>query len=75
MRSDVFVSSLADIVTSIPPKFGFLYKHASTEVIIDKFGNFMIDPSFVEKTMRGMRIFVFTWSVRNHPSPSILSIS
>ena len=56
MRIDVFVSSLADIVTSIPPKFGFLYKHASTEVIIDKFGNFMIDPSFVEKTMRGMQL-------------------
>jgi pimeloyl-ACP methyl ester carboxylesterase len=37
-----------DIVASLP-KFGFMYKHAGTEVMIDRRGNIIADQSYVER--------------------------
>jgi hypothetical protein len=39
-----------DVVTTFP-KMLFLYKHASQEIVIDRFGNYIFNPSFVEKTI------------------------
>lgn len=43
-----------DVVTSIP-KFLFLFKHVGQEVIIDRNGNYIFNPSFVERSMRDNR--------------------
>jgi pimeloyl-ACP methyl ester carboxylesterase len=37
-----------DIVASLP-KFGFMYKHAGTEVMVDRRGNVIADQSYVER--------------------------
>jgi Lipase (class 3)/Wntless-like, transmembrane domain len=43
-----------DIITTLP-KFLCMYKHAGIEVIIDRVGNFIVDPLHVEKLFRGSR--------------------
>jgi hypothetical protein len=40
-----------DLVSTMP-KLLFLYKHAGIEILIDKRGNCVVDPTFVEKKMK-----------------------
>jgi hypothetical protein len=47
------IVSDGDIVTSIPPKMVIMYKHAGQEVLVDQSGNYLLNPTFVEKSMRG----------------------
>jgi hypothetical protein len=49
------IVSDGDIVTSIPPKMVIMYKHAGQEVLVDQSGNYLLNPTFVEKSMRGAR--------------------
>lgn len=44
-----------DIITTLPKLF-CLYKHAGCEVIVDRFGNFIVDPLYVEKLFRSSRM-------------------
>ena len=43
-----------DVVTTVP-KFCCLYKHVGQEVLVDDRGNYIINPTFVEKVFRGRR--------------------
>ena len=43
-----------DMITSVP-KFFILFKHVGYEIVVDKWGNYIENPSFVEKTMRASR--------------------
>ncbi len=40
-----------DMVASIP-QFLFMFKHVGQEIIVDKFGNYIFNPSFVEQSLR-----------------------
>jgi len=48
-----------DIITTIPKLF--VYKHIGLEIIVDSIGNFIVDPTWVEKVMMDSRS-----SVRDH---------
>lgn len=44
-----------DIVVSTPPKLAFMFRHHGQEIVVDRDGNYLFNPSFVEKSMRGGR--------------------
>jgi hypothetical protein len=44
----------SDFVTSVPKFYG-LYKHVGLEILIDASGNYILDPTWVEKTMLDSR--------------------
>lgn len=43
-----------DLIASIP-KFLCAYKHTGTEVVLDEYGNIIVDPSFLERSFRARR--------------------
>ena len=40
-----------DVITSVP-KFCCLYTHVGTRVVLDEFGNIIVDPSPLERSLR-----------------------
>jgi hypothetical protein len=44
-----------DFVTGLPRSLILTYKHVGTQIVLDRFGNVIVDPSFIETEFRGRR--------------------